>query len=206
VTEPSFVHVWRPGRSARTLLMLHGTGGDENDLVPLARMLDPDAAVLSPRGKVMENGAPRFFRRLAMGVFDVDDLRRQTHALADFVAAAGKEHGFDPTQVTAAGFSNGANIAAAMLLLRPESLERAILFRAMVPLEPDPLPDLGGKGVFLAAGRTDTIIPGENTERLAKLLGDCGASVELQWSPGGHGLTADDIAAGRKWLGAREGV
>lgn len=195
-----FVRVWKAGRSERTLLLLHGTGGDENDLVPLARMLDPDAAVLSPRGKVLEHGAPRFFRRLAMGVFDVEDLRRRTHELADFVASAAAEYGFDVRRVVAAGFSNGANIAAAMLLLRPEVLEKAILFRAMVPLEPETRPDLTGRAVFLSAGRTDTMIPGEDTERLAKMLGDCGASVELQWSPGGHGLAAEDISAARSWL------
>ena len=195
-----FIHVWKPGRSSRTLLLLHGTGGDENDLVPLAAMLDPEAAVLSPRGKVMENGAPRFFRRLAMGVFDIEDLKRRTHELTDFVTAAAKEYGFDATQVTAAGFSNGANIAAAMLLLRPESLENAILFRAMVPLQPEALPDLMGKGAFLAAGRTDTMIPGENTERLAKLLADCGANVALQWSPGGHSLSANDVSSAARWL------
>lgn len=195
-----FVHVWKPGRSERTLLLLHGTGGDENDLVPLARMLDPDAAVLSPRGKVLEHGAPRFFRRLAMGVFDLDDLRRRTHELADFVASAAAEHGFDARRVVAAGFSNGANIAAAMLLLRPDVLEKAILFRAMVPLEPETRPDLTGRAVFLSAGRTDTMIPGAETERLAKMLGDCGADVALQWSPGGHGLAADDIGAARQWL------
>jgi phospholipase/carboxylesterase/glyoxalase family protein len=103
--------------------------------------------------------------------------------------------------VTAVGFSNGANIAAAMMLLRPDALAAAVLFRAMVPLEPDPRPDLTGRGVFLSAGRTDTMVPGENTERLAKLLRDCGAGVELQWSPGGHGLTADDIRAAKAWLG-----
>jgi len=195
-----FVHVWKAGRSERTLLLLHGTGGDENDLMPLARMLDPDAAVLSPRGKVLEHGAPRFFRRLAMGVFDVEDLRRRTHELADFVASAAAEYGFDVRRVVAAGFSNGANIAAALLLLRPEVLEKAILFRAMVPLEPETRPDLTGRAVFLSAGRTDTMIPGEDTERLAKMLGDCGASVELQWSPGGHGLAAEDISAARSWL------
>jgi len=200
VSALGFTHVWHPGRSPRTLLLLHGTGGDENDLVPIAAMLDPDAAVLSPRGKVLEHGAPRFFKRLAMGVFDLDDLRRRTHELADFVAAAAVEYKFDATQVVAAGFSNGANIAAAMMLLRPESLEKAILFRAMVPLEPDPRPDLTGRGVFLSAGRTDMMIPGENTERLAKLLGECGASVELQWSPGGHSLAPGDINAARNWL------
>ena len=206
MTALGFTHVWHPGRSPRTLLLLHGTGGDENDLVPIAAMLDPDAAILSPRGKVLEGGAPRFFKRLAMGVFDLDDLRRRTHELADFVAAAAVEYEFEATQVVAAGFSNGANIAAAMLLLRPESLAKAILFRAMVPLEPDPLPDLTGRGVFLSAGRADTMIPGENTERLAKLLGDCGASVELQWSPGGHGLAPGDINAARQWLRGGENL
>ncbi|MGH7653432.1 MAG: alpha/beta hydrolase [Gemmatimonadaceae bacterium] len=200
MTTSAFVHVWKAGRSARTLLLLHGTGGDENDLVPLAGMLDPDAAILSPRGKILEQGAPRFFKRLAMGVFDLDDLRLRTNELADFVAAAAAEYGFDPAQVVAAGFSNGANIAAAMMLLRPESLERAILFRAMVPLEPDPRPDLTARSVFLSAGRTDTMVPGENTERLAALLRDCGAAVELQWSPGGHGLTPGDISAAASWF------
>ncbi|HEY2848779.1 MAG TPA: alpha/beta hydrolase [Gemmatimonadaceae bacterium] len=198
-----FVHVWEPARdrSPRTLLLLHGTGGDERDLLPVAAMLDPAAAVLSPRGKVLEHGAPRFFKRLAMGVFDLDDLRERTHELADFVAAAAADYGFDAAQVTAVGFSNGANIAAAMMLLRPDVLAAAVLFRAMVPLEPDPRPDLRGRGVFLSAGRADTMVPGENTERLAKLLRDCGAGVELQWSPGGHGLTADDIRAAKAWLG-----
>ncbi len=206
MTAFGFTHVWHPGRSSRTLLLLHGTGGDENDLVPIGAMLDPDAAILSPRGKVLEGGAPRFFKRLAMGVFDLDDLRRRTHELADFVAATAIEYKFDATQVVAAGFSNGANIAAAMLLLRPEALAKAILFRAMVPLEPDPRPDLSGRGVFLSAGRTDTMIPGENTERLAKLLGDCGANVELQWSPGGHGLAPGDISAARQWLRGGENL
>jgi predicted esterase len=200
VTTLGFTHVWRPGRSPRTLLLLHGTGGDENDLIPIGAMLDPDAAILSPRGKVLEGGAPRFFKRLAMGVFDLDDLRRRSHELADFVAAAAVEYGFDTAGVVAAGFSNGANIAAAMMLLRPESLANAILFRAMVPLDPDPRPDLSGRAVFLSAGRTDTMVPGENTERLARLLTDCGAAVELQWNPGGHGLTPTDLSAAKLWL------
>ncbi len=168
-------------------------------------MLDPDAAVLSPRGKVLENGAPRFFRRLAMGVFDLDDLKRRTDELADFVAAAAVEYGFDATRVAAAGFSNGANIAAAMLLLRPRSLSEAVLFRAMVPIEPEQRPDLTGTGVFLSAGRTDPMVPGENTERLAKLLGDYGADVELQWNAGGHTLGAEDIGAAAHWLRGRPG-
>ena len=139
--------------------------------------------------------------RLAAGVFDLDDLRFRTGELADFVADMSVRNSFDAGLVTAVGFSNGANIAAAMLLLRPESLSGAILFRAMVPLEPDPLPDLSGKGVFLSAGRTDTMIPAAQTERLASLLRDCGADVELHWSPGGHSLTLPDITAAKEWLG-----
>jgi predicted esterase len=200
MTDPGFVHRWQPGRSHRTLLLLHGTGGDENDLLPVAELLDPLANVLSPRGKVLENGAPRFFRRLAAGVFDLDDLRFRTAELADFVADMSVRNSFDASLVTAVGFSNGANIAAAMLLLRPESLSSAILFRAMVPLEPEPLPDLPGKGVFLSAGRTDTMIPAAQTERLASLLRDCGADVVLHWSPGGHSLALPDITAAREWL------
>ena len=132
----NFVHRYLPGKNAdsRILLLLHGTGGDENDLIPLGQELDPNAALLSPRGRVSENGAPRFFRRFAEGVFDEEDVLRRANELADFVAAAAAEYAFAPERVIAVGYSNGANIAAAMLLLRPEALEAAILFRAMVPL------------------------------------------------------------------------
>ena len=126
--------------AAGTLLVLHGTGGDEHDLLPLGRAIAPGATLLSPRGKVLEHGKPRFFRRLAEGVFDVDDLKRRAAELGDFVGAAAAPYGFDTSRLTAVGFSNGANIASALLLLRPEVLSRAVLFRAMVPLEPDPLP------------------------------------------------------------------
>ena len=196
-----FTHVWEQRNSPRTLLLLHGTGGDEHDLVPLAAMLDPDANILSPRGQVLENGAPRFFRRLAEGVFDEADLRARTASLVDFITAAAAEYGFDPLQVTAAGFSNGANIAAALLLLNPGVLRRAVLFRAMVPLIPETPPALGGTKVFLSAGRTDPLIKPENTERLATLLTQYGADVELQWSPLGHTLGKQDVAAARAWLG-----
>jgi predicted esterase len=203
MTELAFAHRWIAGTSPRTLLLLHGTGGDENDLLPLAPMLDPTANVLSPRGQVLEHGAPRFFRRLAEGVFDVPDLRLRTAQLADFVAAAATHYGFDPRHVTAAGFSNGANIAASVLLLRPETLREAILFRAMVPLVPDAAPALAGRRVFLAAGRTDTMIPAANTERLATMLTGYGAEVELRWSPGGHSLGRDDVDAAAEWLAVR---
>src|SRR4051812_47383074 len=135
------VHEFVPGNSERTLLLLHGTGGNEHDLIPLARHLDPNAALLSPRGKVLENGMPRFFRRLAEGVFDLEDLKRRTHELGDFVIAAAKDYGLETAKIAAVGFSNGANIAASLVLLRPEILRTTILFRAMVPLIPDPLPE-----------------------------------------------------------------
>lgn len=196
-----FVHRWEPrASSTRTLLLLHGTGGDENDLIQLGEMLDPTANLLSPRGQVLEHGMPRFFRRLAEGVFDLEDLTARTHGLADFVQGAAETYGFPLDGVTAVGFSNGANIAASMLLLRPGVVRQAILLRAMVPLEPNPLPDLTGTRVFLAAGERDPIIPPANTERLAGLLQSAGADVTLRWSPVGHQLTRDDVDASREWL------
>lgn len=195
-----FTHRWEPrAGSDRTLLLLHGTGGDENDLIPLGDLIDPGANLLSPRGQVLEHGMPRFFRRLAEGVFDLDDLRVRTQGLADFVEAAARRYAFPTEGVTAVGFSNGANIAAAMLLLRPGLVRQAILLRAMVPLEPSPLPALAGTRVFLAAGMQDPIIPPSNTERLAELLRSAGAEVALHWSPVGHQLTRADVDAARAW-------
>jgi predicted esterase len=204
-TELGFIHRFEPGASpgAPVLLLLHGTGGDENDLLPLGPMLLPGAALLSPRGKVLENGMPRFFRRLAMGVFDEADLTARSHELADFVAAAARHYGFDSTRVTAAGFSNGANIGAAMMLLRPQAVRDAVLLRAMVPLQPAAAPNLTGHGAFLAAGRMDTMVPPENTQRLATLLGDAGADVELYWSLARHELTRSDVDAAGEWIQKR---
>jgi predicted esterase len=196
-----FEHVWEPGEErVPTLLLLHGTGGDETDLVPLGRYLLPGAALLSPRGKALEGGMPRFFRRLAPGVFDLDDLRARTHELVDFVAAAAGEYGFDPGRVAAVGYSNGANIAASLLLLRPGALSAAVLLHAMVPLEPEQAPDLSGVPVFLTAGRADRMVLGEESERLAAVLRNAGADVELHWEPGGHELGRSEIEAARAWL------
>jgi phospholipase/carboxylesterase len=197
-----FVHVFLPAARSDgpTLLMLHGTGGDERDLLPLAQMLDPQAAVLSPRGKVLEQGMPRFFRRLAEGVFDEDDLRRRTIELADFVQAATDHYGIDSNRIVAAGFSNGANIAASLLLLKPGVLSGAILFRAMVPLVPDPMPPTSDTPVFLSNGRRDPLIPADQTERLATLLRRAGATVTLAWQDAGHELTRPDVEQAREWL------
>src|SRR5438093_830530 len=167
-----YIHVYVPpsGGDERTLLLLHGTGGDENDLVPLGKMLAPTAGVLSPRGTVLERGAPRFFRRLAEGVFDLEDLHARTRDLATFVGDAAKRYGFDPNKVIAVGFSNGANIAASVLLSEPSALRAAALFRPMVPFEPDAPPDLAGTNVFIGAGQTDPIVPPAQSARLAEIL------------------------------------
>ena len=156
--------------------------------------------MLSPRGKVLERGAPRFFRRLAEGVFDLDDLVRRTHELAAFVDRAATHYGFERRHVVAVGFSNGANIAASLLLLAPATLGGAVLFRAMVPIVPDPLPTLARTPVLLSNGETDPLISLEETERLAALLRRAGADVTLAWQPGGHELTAGDVDQARDWL------
>jgi phospholipase/carboxylesterase/glyoxalase family protein len=205
VSEPTdFVHRWLPAghADARTLLLLHGTGGDESDLLPLGRMLDPSAALLGIRGRILEQGMPRFFRRLAEGVFDLEDLRVRANELADWIERAPARFGFDPARLTAVGFSNGANIAAAVLLLRPGTLSRAALLSPMVPLEPDPLPDLAHARVFIGAGRADPIAPPDQARRLGELLRTAGAAVALHWTPGGHGLDPGELAAARAWLTA----
>ena len=184
------------------LLLLHGTGGDESDMLPLGGELDPEAALLSPRGKVAENGSARFFRRFAEGVFDEEDVTRRAQELADFVEAAAARYEFAPERVIAVGYSNGANIAAAMLLLRPETLAAAVLFRAMVPLGTPPSSNLTGKRVLLSAGQDDPIIPVANVERLRQLLTTAGAEVTLKIQLSNHALVSDDIVAARTFLSA----
>lgn len=186
--------------AALTLLLLHGTGGDENDLLPIGRLLAPGAAFLSPRGRVLENGMPRFFRRFAEGVLDVEDLKFRTTELAEFVRAASVEYGLTGSPLYAVGFSNGANIAAGTLLLEPDLLDGAVLFRAMVPFEPDKRPALQGKRVLLAAGRHDPYSGPENTERLREILQGGGADVTVHWSNVGHALIQEDVDAAAAWL------
>ncbi len=198
-----FIHRFVPAQETDAplaLLLLHGTGGDENDLLELGRQIAPAAALLSPRGKVLEHGLPRYFRRLAEGVFDLEDLRTRTHELADFVEIAARRYRLVPDRIIAVGFSNGANIGASVLLLRPQVLAGAVLFRAMVPLVPDPMPNLRGKPVLLAAGRQDPIVSPAETDRLRRLLVQAGAEVTLHWEPAGHGLTPADISTARLWL------
>lgn len=201
-----FIHRFEPGNrlEAPPLLLLHGTGGDENDLLPLGEAISPGSALLSPRGKVLEHGMPRFFRRLAEGVFDEDDLRRRTEELADFVAAARSRYGL--AAPLAVGFSNGANIAAAMLLQRPDVLAGAVLLRAMVPLAQPPQADLAGKRVLIVSGKFDPIIPPSNSAKLAALLTAAGAEVQHPVLPVGHQLSQADLTIARQWLGTESAL
>jgi len=198
--QPDFIHEFVPGASDRTLLLLHGTGGNERDLIPLGHELDPNAALLSPRGKILENGMPRFFRRLAEGVFDLEDLKKRTKELADFICAAAQHYELAADRIVPVGYSNGANIAASLLLLRPETLRTAVLFRAMVPLIPEKLPDLSSVRVWIGAGDQDPIIPTSETQRLVELLRRAGAEVTIRFANATHGLTDAEVRTAKKWL------
>lgn len=203
-----FIHRFEPSpdpeATSATLLLLHGTGGNEHDLIPLGRELLPSAALLSPRGRVLERGMPRFFRRFAEGVFDIDDIKRQAAALNDFLDAAATAYGFNRQRVIAVGYSNGANIAAALLLLHGAVLAGAILLRPMVPLIPESLPDLAGTPVLVLAGKRDALVTTAETERLTRLLETTGASVTLHILEQGHHLSQEDISIAREWLQMRD--
>lgn len=201
-----FRYRFEPGDADRTLLLLHGTGADENDLIPLGRGVEPRAKLLSPRGRVMEQGMPRFFRRFAEGVLDIDDLKERTHELAGFVAAARTEHELDTSNVVGLGYSNGANIEASLLLLHPQILSAAILLRPMFPYEPDERPDLTGLPVLIASGRNDPLIPMDQPQRLAAMLKDFGADVDLRWSDGGHPLGQEEVAGVKQWISSELGT
>ncbi|MDQ5978204.1 MAG: Alpha/beta hydrolase [Verrucomicrobiota bacterium] len=200
----SYTHRYEPATAANAspLLLLHGTGGNEHDLIPLGQQLAPGSALLSPRGDVSEHGMPRFFQRFAEGVFDLADVAKRTHALADFVVASATKYGFETSRLTALGYSNGANIAASLFLLRPEALAGAVLLRPMVVLEPAKLPDLRGKRLLLLSGRHDPIVPVEHPDRLAAQLRAAGADVKLQWLDTGHPLTDADLGHAARFLQA----
>lgn len=202
VEELGFMHRFIPGEADNpfTLLILHGTGADENDLVPLGQQLAPGAAILSPRGKVLEGGAPRFFRRMAEGVFDMEDLHERTRELAEFIERAADHYGFDRNGLVAVGYSNGANIAGSLMLSYPGLLRAAVLLRAMVPFEPEPAPDLSGTPVFIASATADQMISADHAERLGGMLTEAGAEVDQRWSQAGHGLTMPEIEEAREWL------
>ena len=199
----AYIHRYDPPQDPSqnvTLLLLHGTGGDEHALSGLGRMLLPGAGQLSPRGNVLEQGMPRFFRRFAEGVLDVEDLKRRADELAAFIHQASLHYGFNEQQVIAAGFSNGANIAAGLLLLQPAVLRAAILLHPMVPFEPSTLPDLPGKPIFIGAGRADPLVPSASTEQLAAIYRQAGASVQVFWQNGGHNVSLEEVKAAKEWL------
>lgn len=188
------------GPASPTLLLLHGTGGDEDDLLPLGRALSADASLLSPRGAVLENGMPRHFRRTAEGVFDEADLRLRAHDLAAFVRWSAEHHGFSPEQLYAVGFSNGANMAASLLLLEPGLLRGAVLWRVVMPFEPDQALPLTSTAVLMSLGRADALSPPARSERLAEYLRTAGARVTVKLQNAGHGLVEQDLIDARTWI------
>ncbi|PLR82403.1 alpha/beta hydrolase [Bacillus sp. V33-4] len=195
-------HIFIKGKDkhAPTLLLLHGTGGNEEDLLPLANIVAPQASILGVRGNILENGMPRFFRRLAEGVFDEEDLIFRTIELNEFISDKATEYGFDRNRVVALGYSNGANIAASLLYHDAESLHGAILFHAMVPLRGKELPDLSNISVFIGAGKRDPLIPAAETKELAENLQQAGASVTEHWGEGGHELTREEVNKAKEWF------
>ncbi|WP_170137308.1 alpha/beta hydrolase [Macrococcoides goetzii] len=192
-------HIVNKGNNDTTLLLLHGTGGNEQDMLPLSGLIDNDANVLSVRGNVSEHGMPRFFRRIAEGVFDEEDLVKRTHELNDFITTAAQENDLNREKVVAVGYSNGANIAASLMYHDKDALHAAILFHPMVPLRNIELPDLTGKKVFIGAGVNDPISPRQETEELAQALTEAGAEVEIFWHQSGHSLTQEEVQHAAKW-------
>ncbi len=199
-------HIFNKGKVSTkpTLLMLHGTGGNELDLLPLAGMIDDEASVLSVRGNVLENGMPRFFKRLAEGVFDEEDLIFRSKELNEFLDEAAEKYGFDRNNVIAVGYSNGANIAASLMFHYQNALKGAILHHPMVPRRGIELPNLTGTPVFIAAGTNDPICPPSESEELQSLLMKAGADVELHWENRGHQLTREEVEAAAQWYLGRE--
>lgn len=200
-----FIHRFRPAATgvSDTILALHGTGGTEDDLIGIAQTVAPGAAVISPRGKVLEAGAPRFFRRLAEGVFDPAEVRSRGEELAKFIRQAVTHYALDPARVFALGYSNGANIASTVMLVDPDVIRASVLLRPMLVFEPEEKADLSGKAVFVSAGRVDPIVPTDTVEKLVALLEDRGAEVTLKWQLGGHNLVPSEIKEATDWLDLR---
>ena len=183
-----------------TLFMLHGTGGTEHDLIPIAKLISPESSILSVRGNVSENGMPRFFKRLAEGVFDEEDLIFRTKELRDYLEGACSQYGIDRNNIVAVGYSNGANIAASMLFHYENVLKGAILHHPMVPIRGLKLPDMSSLPVFIGAGKNDPICSAEETVELTKLLRIAGANVNVHWEQNGHHLTQSEVEAARLWF------
>ncbi len=201
IAPADFIHRFIPAAAEglKPLLLLHGTGGNEDDLLPVADAVGPGRAVLSPRGKVLEGGMPRFFRRFAEGKFDEDDVIARAHELADFVAQSKARYNIDTP--VAVGFSNGANIAAAMLLLRPEALAGAVLIRVMTPLyRTRSEAKLDGKPILMLSGAMDPIVQQSDAANLAAQFRAAGAALSHQVLPAGHGLTRLDMTMAKDFL------
>ena len=194
-------HVFYKGEDSTrpTLLLLHGTGGNEHDLVGLGKEIDGAANILSVRGNVLENGMPRFFKRLAEGVFDLEDLQFRTEELKKFIDESAKNYEFDRDNVVAIGYSNGANIAGNLLFEYENVLKGAILHHPMVPRRGVEIPALSGAPVFIGAGKNDFMCPAAESEELRDLLQNVGAEVELFWHSYGHQLTQDEVQAAKEW-------
>jgi len=199
-------HIYQHGTKEVTFLMLHGTGGNEYDLLPIAKHIDHEANVLSVRGNVMEYGMPRFFKRLAMGVFDMESLIEETHNLYEFIQDASKQYGFNPKKVIAIGYSNGANIAASVLMHYDQAFDKAILFHPMVPLRNIDLPNLRGTEIFVGAGRKDHMMPEHEVHELTQILQSANASVEVFWTDYGHQLSKEEIEAAKTWYLEQEKI
>jgi phospholipase/carboxylesterase len=198
-----FIHRFVPAEdsaSGETLIVLHGTGGNENDLIGIGQTIAPGAAILSPRGNVSENGAPRFFKRLAEGVFDPKEVRSRGEELARFIRVAIAKYGLDASRIYALGYSNGANIASTVMFLEPRLLQGAILFRPMLVFEPHERGDLSGASIFISAGRMDPIVPVSSVERLVELFESAQAEVSLKWQLAGHNLVPSEVREAAEWL------
>ncbi|WP_199431425.1 alpha/beta hydrolase [Qaidamihabitans albus] len=201
MSELSLEHRFHDGdRDAPVLLLLHGTGGGPDDLLGLGKELSPASPMLAPAGPVSEGGAARWFRRLAEGVFDVEDVVYRAGQLAEFLVEARERYDLAGRRTVAVGFSNGANIAAAVLLLRPDVLTEAALFAAMLPVPDPPVHDLSGTRVFLSNGKRDPMAPLDSTERLIALLRERSAEVSTHRHDGGHQISVDGFEAARTWL------
>ncbi|MBP1918747.1 alpha/beta hydrolase [Youngiibacter multivorans] len=195
------VHYYKKAAEGKkTFLLLHGTGGDEMDLVPLANMIDDGNGILSIRGAVIENGMNRFFKRFGEGVFDEDDIRQRAGEISEFIQEASIKYSFQPDELIALGYSNGANMIAAMLLLEAGIFRKSILYHPMVPLAQVEGINLDGSSVFISAGTNDPIVTGENSKRLYELLKENGADVTIKWFQKGHTLTTEEVKSSKEWL------
>lgn len=198
-----FIHRFVPAEdsaSGTTLIVLHGTGGNENDLVGIGQSVAPGAAILSPRGKVLENGAPRFFKRLAEGVFDPKEVRSRAEELARFIHASITKYGLDASRIYALGYSNGANIASTLMFIEPRLLQGSVLFRPMLVYEPEQRANLSDASVFISAGRMDPIVPVKSVERLVELFESSQSEVTLKWQQAGHNLVPSEVREASDWL------